>query len=269
MKFNNSNNHMMGKGDQTMDDTITVKDFVVNDYRTAAVFERHGIDFCCGGGVPLKEACERRGVNPGTLVAELRDATADADSSQIRFERWDLDLLVEHIVTVHHRYVKEAIPVILAHTRKVAHVHGERHPEVVEINSLFEVIASEMTAHMQKEELMLFPFVRALARSARDGSPTPRAPFGSIADPIHLMESEHASAGGTMERIRELSAGFQPPEDACTTYRVVFQELNEFEQDLHRHVHLENNILFPRAVVLESGLPAGVSGQDQIEGIHS
>jgi len=242
-----------------MDGSITVKDIVINDFRAAAVFQRHGIDFCCGGGVPLKVACEEKGIDPGILVADLREATAGPDSGQVRFDRWEPDLLVEHIVTTHHRYVKEAIPVIMAHTSKVAHVHGSRHPEVVEIGTLFQEVASEMTAHMQKEELMLFPFIRALSRSRREGSPAPRAPFGSVAGPISMMESEHASAGGAMGRIRELSEGFRPPEDACTTYRVSFQELNQFENDLHTHVHLENNILFPRAIALEADGVAGVS----------
>jgi regulator of cell morphogenesis and NO signaling len=232
----------------------TVKDFVVEDFRTAAVFEQHGIDFCCGGGVTLEEACARKGIEAEAVRRELEELASAPAGMNPRFERWELDALVEHIVTSHHAFVKGAIPVLMAHTAKVASVHGGRHPEVVEIYELMRAVAEEMTSHMQKEELMLFPYIKALAKSMREGTEPPRAPFGSVANPIRMMESEHSSAGGAMERIRELTNGFRPPEDACTTYRVSFQELAQFERDLHVHVHLENNILFPRAIEMEGAV---------------
>lgn len=231
----------------------TVKDIVVNDFRAAAVFERHGIDFCCGGGTPLDRACADKGVSVEEVRKEL-EQLPETDGARVSFERWDLDVLVEHIVTTHHTYVKNAIPAIMAHTSKVATVHGSRHPEVIEIFQHFQGVASELTAHMQKEEFVLFPFICTLARARREETPAPRSPFGSIANPIRMMEAEHQSAGGAMEQIRKVSSGFTPPDDACTTYRVSFQELRQFELDLHTHVHLENNILFPGAVELESTL---------------
>jgi len=232
----------------------TIRDFVVNDFRSAAVFERHGIDFCCGGDVTLDQACENAGVEMESIRRELDDATSAPNGSIPRYERWDLDVLTEHIVTTHHSYVRSAIPVLLAHTEKVAMVHGGRHPEVVEIHHLMIQVAQEMTSHMQKEELILFPYIRAMARSRREGTDVQPPPFGSISNPIQMMESEHESAGGALARMRTLANGFQPPEDACTTYRVSFQELAQFEADLHVHVHLENNILFPGAIALESTL---------------
>ncbi len=232
----------------------TIKDIVISDFRAAAVFERHGIDFCCGGGISLEQACAEKGIDRKTLESELQQVLADPDLGQVRFERWEPDALVEHILTTHHRYVRSALPVIMAHTEKVAHVHGSRHKEVIDIAMIFRDVAAEMSAHMMKEEQILFPVIRTLSRAAREGAPPPQTQFGSIANPIRMMEAEHSSAGGAMETIRSLSGGYTPPDDACTTYRISFQELRQFEQDLHMHVHLENNILFPRALQLESQL---------------
>lgn len=231
----------------------TVKDIVLNDFRAAAVFERHGIDFCCKGGVSLESACAERGIDPAIVRRELEGLPAGEDAQE-RPERWELDALAGHIVSKHHRYVRNILPSLLAHTAKVASVHGERHPEVVEIARLFEEVGAEMTSHMYKEEMMLFPYITMLAAAKRAGASAPRAPFGTIANPIRMMEAEHASAGGAMQRIRELSANYEPPADACTTYRVSYQELRQFELDLHAHVHLENNILFPGAMALEAAL---------------
>jgi regulator of cell morphogenesis and NO signaling len=233
----------------------TVKDIVIGDFRAAAIFERNGIDFCCGGNVPLEEACAAKGIDPRTVEEELKRLSGTGPAGGERYETWELDALADHIVRTHHAYVREAIPPLLLHTAKVARVHGERHPEVVAIHGLFQGVAAEMTAHMQKEELMLFPAIRTLAAGRRDGSRVLPSPFGSIANPIRVMEMEHESAGGAMERIRALSAGYAPPEDACTTYRVTYQELQRFEEDLHIHVHLENNILFPRAIALDAAPP--------------
>ncbi len=232
------------------DTTTTIREIVADDYRAAAVFQKHGLDFCCGGNRSVGEACREKGVDVRVVTADLEQALASA-SDQPRVNAWDLDLLADYIVANHHGYVRLAIGTIGAHTRKVASVHGERHPETIEIAARFDEIAAEMTSHMAKEERVLFPYIKALAAAKRDGAPAPRAPFGSIANPIRMMEAEHQSAGDTMAAIRELSGGYTPPEDACTTYQVAYKELEAFEADLHRHVHLENTILFPRALVLE------------------
>lgn len=232
------------------DTTTTIRQIVADDYRAAAVFQKHGLDFCCGGNRAVADACGEKGIDPRRVTADLEQALAPA-SDQPRVNAWDLDFLADYIVTNHHAYVRSAIQTIGAHARKVASVHGERHPETMDIAARFDEIAAEMTNHMAKEERMLFPYIKALAASAREGTPAPRAPFGSIANPIRMMEAEHQSAGDTMAAIRRLSRDYTPPEDACTTYQVTYKELAAFEADLHRHVHLENNILFPRALDLE------------------
>jgi regulator of cell morphogenesis and NO signaling len=232
------------------DTQTTIRQIVADDYRAAAIFQKHGLDFCCGGNRPVADACEEKGIDARAVTAELQEALAPA-SDQPRVNAWDLDFLADYIVSNHHAYVRSAIETIGAHTRKVATVHGERHPETVEIAARFEEIAAEMTSHMGKEELVLFPYIKALAVAKREGGAAPRAPFGSIANPIRMMETEHQSAGDTMAAIRRLSRDYAPPEDACTTYQVTYKELEAFEADLHRHVHLENNILFPRALDLE------------------
>jgi regulator of cell morphogenesis and NO signaling len=161
-------------------------------------------------------------------------------------------MLVSYIVSNHHAFVRQAMPALLAHTTKVAAVHGDQHPELREIAGLFERAADEMTSHMGKEEQILFPYIVALEDAAADAATAPSAPFGTVRNPIRMMEAEHESAGDAMARIRELTSGYAVPPDACTTYRVCFQELEEFERDLHEHVHLENNILFPKAARIEA-----------------
>ena len=230
----------------------TIRDIVANDYRAADVFQRHGIDFCCGGDRTVKDACAAKGLAPAALLAELETTTAGAPAGVPRFNEWDLPALTAYIVANHHAYVRRAIPTLLTHTRKVAAVHGEHHSEVIEVSRLFDGVADEMLMHMEKEERMLFPYIDALAAAATGRRPAPFAPFGSVQNPIRMMEMEHESAGNAMARINELTRAYRPPEDACTTYRVCLQELDAFERDLHAHVHLENNILFPRAAQLEA-----------------
>jgi regulator of cell morphogenesis and NO signaling len=235
------------------DSNSIIRDIVADDFRAASVFQRHRIDFCCGGDRPVGEACRERGVDAGQLVAELEAATA-APGDVPRFNTWDLDFLATYIVSNHHAYVRRAIETLGAHTQKVAAVHGDRHPETRDVARHFAAVSEEMTQHMMKEERVLFPYISGLAEAARAGRPGPAAPFGTIANPIRMMEMEHQAAGDSMAAIRELSRDFTPPEDACTTYRVSYKELEEFEADLHRHVHLENNVLFPKALELERNL---------------
>mgnify|MGYP001566150671 CR=1 FL=1 len=235
----------------TITNDTTIGNIVADDYRAAAVFQKHGIDFCCGGGQSLASACDAAGVDCAALAGELAKLDQVTDIPVPRFKSWDPGFLTDYIEANHHAYVRGAISTILQHTRKVAQVHGERHPEVIEIARVFEGVAQEMTHHMMKEEHILFPHIRELAAGTRAGRPMPPSPFGSIQNPIRMMEMEHESAGGATARIRQLSGNYTPPDDACATYRVTYQELQEFERDLHQHVHLENNILFPKALELE------------------
>ncbi|HSK09779.1 MAG TPA: iron-sulfur cluster repair di-iron protein [Vicinamibacterales bacterium] len=236
-----------------IDTSTTIREIVAEDYRAAAVFQKHGLDFCCGGNRRVADACKEKGIDAGAVTTDL-EAVLASSGSEPRVNAWDLDVLADYIVANHHAYVRSALETIGAHTRKVAQVHGEHHPETIEIAARFALVAAEMTDHMAKEERVLFPYIKQLAGARRDGTATPRAPFGSIANPIRMMETEHESAGSTMAAIRGLSGGYAPPADACTTYTVTYKELEAFEADLHRHVHLENNILFPRALQLEAQL---------------
>jgi regulator of cell morphogenesis and NO signaling len=231
----------------------SVRDIVAEDFRAAAVFERFGIDFCCGGRRSLGEACRAVQVDPLDVLIEVNAACARKEGMTPRFAEWGPDALVAYIVREHHGYVRRALPVLLAHTRKVAAVHGDRHPELATIAKVFEAVADEMAAHMDKEERVLFPFIDALALAVRLGEPIPAAPFGAVDNPIAVMEQEHESAGKAMARIRELSRDYTLPLDACSTWRVCFGELQAFEHDLHIHVHLENNVLFPKARALAAG----------------
>ena len=236
-----------------IDTNTTIRDIVADDFRAASVFQRHRIDFCCGGDRPLGEACREKGVDERALVGELETVTG-APGDVPRFNSWDLDFLANYIIVNHHAYVRRAIETIGAHTQKVASVHGDRHPETQQIARNFSTIAEDMVQHMEKEERMLFPYITRLAEAQRSGQPGPSAPFGTVANPIRMMEMEHQAAGDLTAAIRELSRDFTLPEDACTTYRVTYKELEEFEADLHRHVHLENNVLFPKALELERSL---------------
>jgi regulator of cell morphogenesis and NO signaling len=220
----------------------TVGSIVADDFRTAAIFGRHGIDFCCRGGRSLAEACAEHGIETAALVDELA-AISDLPGAP-RFASWSPRLLIDYVIGNHHEYVRRITPTLLAHVRKVARVHGDRHPELREVEGLFETVATELLEHMEKEEQVLFPAIVAIAERGVSAD----FPSGRISFPIAAMEAEHAAAGENMRRIAALTSGYSAPDDACTTYRVMLRELEEFERDLHAHVHLESNILFPRAL---------------------
>lgn len=237
--------------DVTLDRTI--RDVVANDYRAAAIFQRYGIDFCCRGNRTIEQACGEAGVPVEALQRDLADATAlPAIGCAPRFNSWDLQALITYIVSNHHAYVRAQLPVIQARAEKVARVHGGRHPEMLEVAARFDEVVDEMTGHMMKEEQILFPYIARLESAANAGAGAPPAPFGTVRNPIRMMEAEHESAGDAMADIKGLTNGYRAPDDACGTFAVLLQELEAFEEDLHRHVHLENNILFPKALALES-----------------
>ncbi len=231
----------------------TVGDVVAEDYRRASVFKQFGIDFCCGGGRSVVAACEKAGADPVALAEALAEAgrgrAASTDEGLL-----ELDALVEHIVTRHHRYVRESTPVLHDFAAKVARVHGERHPELLEIRDLLGELLADLERHMAEEEESLFPRIAVLSRSA----PAP-SPGGDIQTATLPLEDDHARAGELMDRIRSLSGDFTPPADGCNTYRATYAKLEEFEEDLHRHVHLENNVLFPRAAEAEAAMETGTA----------
>ncbi len=236
----------------TATEHMTVREIVASDFRAAEVFQRHGIDFCCKGNRSIEQACRSGGLSVEEILRDVAAVTASPGSGGPRFNSWDLGTLVSYIEGNHHAFVRRTLPLLLTHTQKVAKVHGATHPALREVAELFAAVAVEMTSHMAKEEHILFPYVVALEKASAMGTGRPASPFGTVRNPIRMMEAEHESAGDAMARIHALTSGYAVPSDACTTYRVCLQELQAFERDLHEHVHLENNILFPRAVQLES-----------------
>jgi len=232
----------------------SVGEIVKLDFRAADVFSSYGIDFCCGGKISVAEACANSGSNESRVISELEALQFQKGSAVHDFDSWDIGFLADYIINTHHAYVKKAIPQILPLAQKVADVHGEHHAEVIRINELFQDIAEEMLSHMQKEEQILFPFIKKLAVDSSSGNCTEGSCFGTVAGPISVMEQEHENAGIILKEMFRLSDGYTPPEDACNTFRVLYGKLKEFEDDLHRHIHLENNILFPKAIEIEQVL---------------
>jgi regulator of cell morphogenesis and NO signaling len=231
----------------------TVAEIVVQNIKTAHVFKKHGIDFCCGGGITIEKACLKNSVDYAILKKEI-EAISNGLSKAYNYDDWELDFLIDHIINVHHTYVEESIPLLLAYANKVAHVHGHHYEEVVKINALVEVVVEELGAHMKKEEMILFPYVKQLVKAKREGQELSLPHFGTVNNPIQMMFQEHENAGDVFKQIAKLSNDYTPPAEACNTFRALYSKLEEFEQDLHQHIHLENNILFPKAIELEQSI---------------
>ncbi|MDO7171092.1 iron-sulfur cluster repair di-iron protein [Mariniflexile sp. AS56] len=225
--------------------------FVTDDFRTAAVFSNFGIDFCCKGHRTVEEVCEKKGIDANDLLDKLQAILSSKTGETIDYKSWPLDLLAEYIEKKHHRYVEEKIPVLRQFLDKLCKVHGDRHPELFKINELFSTSAGELASHMKKEELILFPFVKRMVKAKLEAGAIQSPQFGTVENPIAMMMHEHDTEGERFRHIAELTNNYNPPADACNTYKVTFAMLNEFEKDLHLHIHLENNILFPEAIKLE------------------
>lgn len=232
----------------------TVGSIVAEDFRAASVFTRHGIDFCCKGGRTVDEVCTSKGIDPAVLDREIATALLHGQPTTDDPATWTLTHLAEHVERVHHGYVNERTPVLQQYFAKLCKVHGGGHPELFDIAHEFEGCAGAMATHMKKEELVLFPFIKRLELAKREGSAPPEPGFGTVENPVRMMMHEHDEEGERFRRIGTLTNGYTPPADGCATYRAAFALLQEFELDLHRHIHLENNILFPKAVALESEL---------------
>jgi len=213
-----------------------------------AVLEARGIDYCCHGDVPLAAACQAVGVMPERLLDEFQQA---AKAGRVEDRDWSsapLGALCDDIERTHHAFLREQLPRLAGLIDKVIAAHAERHPELHAVRSTFRELRHELEPHLLKEERLLFPAIRAL----EDGPSPPAFPFGSLRNPMGVMEDEHERAGDALSRLRKLTGGYQTPPNACPTYSALFDGLRELESDLHRHIHKENNLLFPRAAKLEA-----------------
>jgi regulator of cell morphogenesis and NO signaling len=241
----------------------TLGAIVADDYRAASVLEGFGLDFCCGGKRTLEEACQQQSVDARIVDAALSELSGSPSGSGSPDATWEADELTRYIVRRHHAYVRTQLPIISAHVARLTTAHGGRHPELLTVAARVEQIARDLQMHMLKEEEILFPYVRALAAAAEQGAAPPPNMFGTVMNPIRMMEAEHQNAGSELELVRTLTGTFSVPADGCATYRVAFEELAAFDRDLRLHIHLENNILFPKAVALEAALRFGVRPRGQ------
>ena len=228
----------------------TIGDLVARDYRAAQVFEKYGIDFCCGGKVALSTACQEKGIDSAQLLRELEQAAAQPVDRSQNYAAWDLPFLADYIVNTHHAYLKEQTGTIAAYAHKIAEVHGAHHPEVIKIAEIFDTIAADLTLHLREEEEVLFPAVRKLAGLAQAGSAHDAADREALRASLKALSHEHDEIGAAIHAIRHLAKDYQIPVGVCNTFMVTYSKLKEFEDDLHKHVHLENNILFLKAAEL-------------------
>jgi regulator of cell morphogenesis and NO signaling len=215
----------------------TIAEIVSEDISKASVFKKYNLDFCCGGGKTVENACLKANLDVNEVIQDLLKTTSNSNTPNLNFKDWSAEFLVDYIVNVHHTYVKENLSVINEFSTKVANVHGEHAPETIEIDNLFMELSNELISHLEKEETILFPAIKAKLTNPS---------FEYDEDVIKILEDEHDMAGTIVKRIQKLSNNFTPPEWACNTYKALYFKLDEFINDLYQHIHLENNILFSK-----------------------
>jgi regulator of cell morphogenesis and NO signaling len=225
----------------------TIGEFVAEDYRTATVFEKYGVDFCCGGQVTLSATCREKGLDPAAIQREIELVKSEPVTRSQNYAAWELSFLADYIVNTHHAYLNENTGQIAAYAHKIAEVHGAHHPEVIEIATIFDKIAADMVGHLREEEEGLFPRVDAARKT---GTPPEAKDRAAIKASLEKLGHEHEEIGDAIHAIRHLAKDYAIPDDVCNTFVVTYQKLKEFEDDLHKHVHLENNILFLKAATL-------------------
>lgn len=230
-------------------DSRSVRELASATPGAARVFEKFRIDYCCGGERSLAQACSAAKVNVLEVVEALEKQQPQGGDRD--WQKASLAELAKHIVSKHHEYVRQEIQRLIPLSAKVAGVHGKNHPELEKIQSSFQALADELSAHLMKEERMLFPYIEQLELAANSGSHPAASPFGTVKNPVRMMMMEHDSAGELLRKMREVSKNYTLPADACMSFQMLYRALEEFEADLHQHIHLENNILFPRVIELE------------------
>lgn len=226
----------------------TLARIVADDYRAAQVFEQFGLDYCCKGKRELALACEEKGIQPTEVITELDALATDQNNTQ-RFNTWNADFLADYIVLQHHSYVRIMIPLIQLHLQKVVNAHGEKHPEVIEVQRSFENMIPILLNHLSEEETTVFPLIKLAAISSQLNM-NEESIENELKSYLENLDSEHREVGDVLQKIQALTSNFTPPPGACTTFRVLYQELKAFQEDMFRHIHLENNILFPKVAAM-------------------
>jgi regulator of cell morphogenesis and NO signaling len=223
-----------------MKNDITVGEIVAADFRAAGVFREAGIDFCCGGKKSLGQACSEKGIDEAIIAGKLKSLESEPADMAHNFSEWDPGFLCDYIINAHHKYVLKTLPELVYYTSKIAAVHGDRHPELIDVSRIFTEINRELLSHLRSEEEQFFPAIKELLASGSEKAKS------TVKELITDLSSEHESAGGAMDRINEITGNYEVPADGCNTYHLAFKLLRQFEDDLHVHVHLENNVLFPK-----------------------
>ncbi len=233
----------------------TVRELALESPAATRVFEKLGIDYCCGGNKPLEEACREANLNIDEVLdaLEIAGQTARAQQTDREWQTEPLTDLIAHINSTHHKYVREETSRLEPLFDKVCSVHGKNHPELLRVRAVFCGLAQELRTHLMKEEMVLFPYIVRMEEAAIERRPIVPAPFGTVQNPVAMMEHEHDSAGDALRAMSAATSGYTAPADACVSYQTLYRALAEFEKDLHQHIHLENNILFPRAIAMERG----------------
>lgn len=225
----------------------SIGEIVAADYRTSKVFAKYGIDFCCGGKTELSAACREKGIDPAAIAREIEAVRSEPIERSQDYGSWGLSFLSDYILNTHHAYLKENVGQIAAYTHKIAEVHRARHPEVIRIDAVYDSVAKDLAAHLREEEEVLFPAVRRIDAAGKAGKTPEEKDLNAIKGSLARLQEDHAKVGEALITIRNLAKGYAIPDGVCNTYVVTYQMLREFEGDLHKHVHLENNILFPMA----------------------
>jgi len=238
-----------------MNASKTIREFAIEIPNATRVFEELKIDYCCGGNQPLDEACREKGLGVDTVLQRLQTTGSTATEEIRDVESLPLTKLINLIVEKHHVFTRNELVRLTSLLDKVCSVHGTNHPELSSIKSQFQFLQAELEPHMMKEEQILFPYITRLEAAAVENQMAPFAPFGEVRNPIAVMMREHEAAGEILKTIRELSKDFATPEDGCFSYQTLYTALEEFEKDLHQHIHLENNILFPRSLEMQEKVP--------------
>jgi len=228
----------------------TIGEIVAEDYRTAGVFEAHGIDFCCGGNIAIQTICQEKGLDLAVLTQELEAVKNEPIERSRNFASWEISFLIDYIVNVHHGYLKDNLEKTNGYAQKIAEVHGTKHPEVIEIAAIFHKIATDLNIHLKEEEEHFFPALKRVDSNKKTGTTPAAQDVATIEESLKKLTEEHEEIGDAIHKIRHLAGGYAIPDNVCNTFVLTYRKLKEFENDIHKHVHLENNILFKKAATL-------------------